>query len=222
MQVVIPLEGRVRTILRSPVLISHRQSESEYSLSGETFQMSGIAPTQVLILPDDADVTEGASLTDEVKMLALPIETFTAPSAEEVLSDALGLVLRAAVADGRITDAELLRVAPALEGRIWQKGMTVAAGDVYSFGGFLWRCIQAHTTQGDWPPERTPALWRKVEVVTEDIMRVWDVGIEYAVGDMVAYSDTKSARYECLQTHTSQEGWEPPNAPALWKAQAAI
>lgn len=221
MQVVIPFEGRVRTILRSPYLIAGRQSATEYSLSGETFQMSGVTPAQVFILPDDADVTENTVLTDEIKMLALPIESFIAPSAEQTLSDVLGLVLRAAVADGKITDAELLRVAPALEGRVWQNGLSVAAGDVYSFGGFLWKCVQAHTTQSDWLPSQTPALWHKVEVVAEDTMRVWDTGIEYAVGDIVAYPDADGKQYGCIQAHTSLAGWEPPNVPALWKEETA-
>lgn len=217
MQVVIPLEGRVRTILRSPFLISNRQSETEYNLSGETFQMSGVTPGQVFILPEDAEVTEDAVLTDAIKMLALPIESFTVPNAEQTLADVLGLLLRAAVTDGKITDAKLLRVAPALEGRGWQTGAAVEVGDVYSFGGFLWKCVQAHITQSDWLPSQTPALWHKVEVVAEDTARVWDAGIEYAVGDIVAYPDAHGKQYTCIQAHTSLAGWEPLGAPALWK-----
>ena len=25
--------------------------------------------------------------------------------------------------------------------------------------GFLYKCVKSHTSQADWPPERTPALW---------------------------------------------------------------
>ncbi|MFV2121306.1 carbohydrate-binding protein [Streptomyces sp. Act-28] len=25
--------------------------------------------------------------------------------------------------------------------------------------------------------------------------------------------------YACLQAHTARAGWEPPNAPALWRAE---
>lgn len=214
------MEGQVRTILRSPFLIAHRDSETEYSLTGQAMSMTGITADMILILPDSVEVTEGQAVTDKLHMAALPLESFVTVSAEEALTETLGLLLRAAVSDGRITDAELLRVAPALEGRLWQPGIAVVAGDVYAFGAFLWKCVQAHTTQGDWPPDLTPALWHKVELVTENETRVWEAGIEYVAGDIVAYPDATSARYECLQAHTSQTGWNPPAVPALWKVRA--
>lgn len=46
----------------------------------------------------------------------------------------------------------------------------------------------------------------------------WQVGIEYAIGKRVRYEDKL---YRCVQAHTSQEGWEPPNVPALWVRTAA-
>lgn len=222
MKIVIPMEGQVRTILRSPYLIAHRDSETEYSLTGQAMSMTGITADMIHILPDSVDVTEGQEVTDKLRMAALPLESFVTASAEQALSDALGLVLRAAVADGRITDEELLRVAPALEGRIWQPGIDVVVGDVYTFGAFLWKCIQVHTTQGAWPPDLTPALWRKVEIVTEDAVRVWAANMDYAAGDVVAYpdADADSVKYECLTEHTSQIGWEPPDVPALWQPRA--
>lgn len=215
------MEGQVRTILHSPFLVAHRDSETQYSLTGQAMSMTGITAEMILILPDSAEVTEGQAITDALRIQALAIETFIEPSAEEALSETLGLLMRAAVADGKITDEELLRVAPALKGRLWQPGIAVSVGDVYSFGAFLWKCVQAHTTQGDWSPDITPALWHKVEIVSQSETRVWDAGIEYAVGDVVAYPDADSTRYACLQAHTSLAGWEPPNVPALWQVQTA-
>jgi len=43
----------------------------------------------------------------------------------------------------------------------------------------------------------------------------WAPGVAYAVGDTVTYNGVV---YKCLQAHTSQTGWEPPNVPALWQA----
>ena len=80
----------------------------------------------------------------------------------------------------------------------------------------LWRCIQPHTTQDDWAPDLTPALWHRVEIIAEDEVRVWAAGIDYIVGDEVAYPDAEGELYICLQAHTSQEGWEPPAISALW------
>ena len=215
------MEGQVRTILRSPFLIARRDSETQYSLTGQAMSMTGITTEMILILPDSTEVTEGQTVTDALRIQALALETFIAPSAEETLSDTLGLLMRAAVADGKITDEELLRVAPALEGRLWQPGIAVSVGDVYSFGAFLWKCVQAHTTQGDWSPDLTPALWHKVEIVNENETRVWASATEYAIGDVVAYPGADSTRYECIQAHTSLAGWEPPNVPALWKEETA-
>ena len=214
----IPFDGRVRTIIRSSFVAAKRLTESRYSLTGDMFQMTDVTAEQVLILPDEVTLAEGELLTDEVLMRALPLESFIAISAEEALPNALGLLLRLAVADGRLTDAELLSIQPALEGRLWQPGIDVQVGDVYTFGAFLWRCIQAHTTQGNWPPDLAPALWRKVEVISEDEVRVWQPGVDYVAGDVLAYPDADSPQYECLTAHTSQEGWEPPSVPALWKA----
>ena len=183
MQIVIPLEGRVRTVIRSSFVAAKRLAESQYTLSGDNFQMTGVTAEQVLILPDTVEVFEGQTVTDDMKMQALPFEGFIAVSAEEALPAVLGLLLRSAVADGKLTDEELLSVQPALEGRVWQPGLSVQVGDVYACGGFLWRCIQAHTTQNDWLPDKVPALWHKVEIVHEDEVRVWQAGVNYAAGD---------------------------------------
>jgi hypothetical protein len=43
----------------------------------------------------------------------------------------------------------------------------------------------------------------------------WVAGHAYATGNRVSYAGHD---YQCLQAHTSQVGWEPPNAPALWQA----
>lgn len=218
MKLCIPLEGRVRTIIRSSFVVVKRLTEDRYSLTGDMVQMTGVTAEQVLILPDEVSIEEGEPLTDEVRMRALPLESFITVSAEEALPNALGLLLRQAIADGRLTDEELLSIQPALEGRVWKPGVNAQVGDVYTFGAFLWRCIQAHTTQSGWPPDCTPALWRKVEVIHEEAVRVWQAGMDYVVGDVLTYPDADSPQYECLTAHTSQEGWEPPNVPALWKA----
>lgn len=221
MQIIIPLEGRVRTIIRSSFVAAKRTSEKKYTLFGDSFQMSDVTAEQVLILPDSVDVSEGQTVTDALKIQALPLEGFVSISAEEALPNVLGLLLRSAVADGKLTDEELLSVQPALEGRIWQPGLSVQVGDVYSYGGFLWRCVQAHTTQNDWMPDKVLALWHKVEIIHENEKRIWLAEVDYAVGDTVFYPDEQGTEYECLQAHTSLSGWDPPNVPALWKAKAS-
>lgn len=41
----------------------------------------------------------------------------------------------------------------------------------------------------------------------------WAAGTAYAVDDTVTFGPVF---YVCLQAHTAQVGWEPPNVPALW------
>ncbi|MFF8830707.1 carbohydrate-binding protein [Streptomyces sp. NPDC015131] len=43
----------------------------------------------------------------------------------------------------------------------------------------------------------------------------WAAGTAYRPGDRATYG---AGAYTCLQSHTAQPGWEPPRAPALWRA----
>ena len=43
---------------------------------------------------------------------------------------------------------------------------------------------------------------------------VWKAGVSYTAGFKVQYNG-KLCR--CIQSHTSQEGWEPENATSLWE-----
>lgn len=49
---------------------------------------------------------------------------------------------------------------------VWIAGETVEPGDrrYYEPDGKLYKCRQAHTTQADWTPDITPALWAVVDV----------------------------------------------------------
>jgi chitinase len=44
-------------------------------------------------------------------------------------------------------------------------------------------------------------------------VNAWAANVAYKVGDLVTYG---GKTYSCVQAHTSQLGWEPPNVPALW------
>ena len=41
----------------------------------------------------------------------------------------------------------------------WDVGVAYAVGDRRKYNGLLYRCVQAHTSQSDWTPDVTPALW---------------------------------------------------------------
>ena len=46
-----------------------------------------------------------------------------------------------------------------------------------------------------------------------ELFAVWAADTSYELGVRVRYGDKL---YKCVQAHTSQSGWEPPNVPALW------
>lgn len=45
----------------------------------------------------------------------------------------------------------------------WAIGKAYEAGDRVNYGGLLYKCAQGHTSQADWTPSETPALWVRVD-----------------------------------------------------------
>ena len=117
MNIAIPLGGQIRMVICSSFVIAKRKDTTHYDLSGESFQLTGVTADQVYVFDDSVVITEGMELTHNLIAQSLPLDRFVSVSAEEALPNAIGLLLRLAVADGRVTDSELLRIQPALEGR---------------------------------------------------------------------------------------------------------
>ena len=46
----------------------------------------------------------------------------------------------------------------------WATDATYVVGNRVQYNGVLYKCIQAHTSQADWMPDATPALWVIVSV----------------------------------------------------------
>ncbi len=46
----------------------------------------------------------------------------------------------------------------------WTTDTAYAVGDRVQYNGVLYKCVQAHTSQADWMPDATPALWVIVSV----------------------------------------------------------
>ena len=72
---------------------------------------------------------------------------------------------------------------------MWAIGMDYAAGDRVQYGGALYKCVQAHTSQADWTPDATPALWVVVSI-EEYPEWVQPTGAHdaYNTGDKVSYN----------------------------------
>ena len=45
----------------------------------------------------------------------------------------------------------------------WSAGIAVSEGQRYQYNDRLYKVIQAHTTQADWTPDITPAMWTVID-----------------------------------------------------------
>lgn len=70
----------------------------------------------------------------------------------------------------------------------WETDTAYTAGERRRFNGVLYRCVQSHTSQSDWTPDVTPALWT---VVSLDEWPEWvqPIGAQdaYTNGDKVSH-----------------------------------
>ena len=80
----------------------------------------------------------------------------------------------------------------------WKTDTAYTVGIRVRYGEHLYRCEQAHTSQTDWTPPTTPALW--TEVAEPGEIPVWrqPTGAQdsYMTGDKVHYPTKDDAVYE--------------------------
>ena len=96
----------------------------------------------------------------------------------------------------------------------WEIGAEYAVNDRRRYGANLYKCVQAHTSQADWTPDATPALWVKVSV------EEWPEWVQpagahdaYNTGDKVTYN---GKRYVSL---IDANVYSPGDYPAGWEEQ---
>ena len=94
----------------------------------------------------------------------------------------------------------------------WKTDVAYAIGQRVRYGDKLYKCVQAHTSQGDWMPSATPALWVRVSI------EEWPEWVQptgahdaYAKGDKVTY---KGKRYISLIDGNT---YSPDDYPAGWE-----
>ena len=95
----------------------------------------------------------------------------------------------------------------------WIAGEAVAIKDVRQYNGVLYKAVQAHTTQAEWTPDATPALW--IIVQPEGVIPEWKqpTGAHdmYNIGDKVKYNG------ETYESVIANNNWSPTEYPAGWK-----
>ena len=100
----------------------------------------------------------------------------------------------------------------------WEVGKSYSQNDRVLFGGKLYKVNQAHTSQADWSPEATPALFSEVAMPGE--IPVWKQPIgssdAYNKGDQVHYPTADDHVYESL---IDGNVWSPEAYPQGWEAK---
>ena len=88
---------------------------------------------------------------------------------------------------------------------VWQTDTAYTVGIRVRYGDKLYRCEQAHTSQADWTPDKTPALW--TEVAKPGEIPVWKqpTGAQdaYMTGDKVHYPTKDDAVYESTMDYNT-------------------
>ena len=89
---------------------------------------------------------------------------------------------------------------------VWMVGIAVAKDSRYQYNDRLYKVVQAHTTQADWTPDITPALWTVIDVthagtIDDPIPAV--AGMEYVYGKYYIEGETV---YICKRTGEAEGG----------------
>ena len=97
---------------------------------------------------------------------------------------------------------------------VWEIGTAYAVNDRRRYGANLYKCVQAHTSQADWTPDATPALWVKVSVEEwPEFVQPTGAHDAYNTGDKVTYN---GKRYISL---IDANVYSPDAYPAGWEEQ---
>lgn len=107
----------------------------------------------------------------------------------------------------------------------WANNAAYSVGTMVTYGlnevgdPQLYRCVQAHTSQSDWTPDVTPALWWAIGLAPDDVP-VWSqpTGAHdaYNIGDRVHYPGESDPIYVSL---INGNIYSPEAYPAGWEKE---
>ena len=158
------------------------------------------------------DITDHRDGTVSIKM-GKPTETENAVGAVVALTGEVVTVARAAelrpMIEAAATSLPDSEAATAVElFPKWAYPVRYAVGDRAANGGKLYKCQQAHTSQADWTPDATPAMWAvidKTHAGTLDDPIPASRGMEYEYGKY--YLDGEDSNtYLCQRTGEAAGG----------------
>lgn len=94
----------------------------------------------------------------------------------------------------------------------WKVGVSYSIGDKVQYTEKVYKCVQAHTSQSDWTPDITPALWTHTS--TEE----WPEWVQ-PTGAQDAYNTGDKVTYKGQHYISTIDGnvWAPDTYPAGWQ-----
>ena len=117
-------------------------------------------------------------------------------------------------ASASLPDADAIEAAELFPA--WAIGVAYSVGERVQYDGKLYKVVQAHTSQDDWTPDKTPALFAEVAAPGE--IPVWKqpTGAQdaYNKGNKVWYPDVNTTVYESV---IDSNVWSPNDYPQGWK-----
>jgi len=73
---------------------------------------------------------------------------------------------------------------------MWKAETAYALNDRVQYNDVLYKCVQAHSSQSDWTPDVTPALWTEVSIEEwPEWKQPTGAQDAYAIGDKVSHND---------------------------------
>ena len=166
--------------------VVNEYDNSEYSLAGDiTDHRDGT----VSIKMGKPTETESAKAT-VTALVGEPVAYARAVQLRPIIEQAA-----VSLSDGEAASAPELITA-------WAYPVAYAEGDRRSYGGKVYKCRQAHNSQADWTPDKTPNLWAVIDAEhagTQDAPIPAARGMEYEYGKY--YLDGEDGKvYKCERT----------------------
>ena len=96
----------------------------------------------------------------------------------------------------------------------WETSTTYKVDDRVRYEEYLYKCLQAHTSQDAWTPLAAPSLWAKVLIPDENVIPEWEQPNStngYKIGDKVLFNG------KVYESVINNNVWSPSAYPAGWK-----
>ena len=172
--------------------VVNEYDNSEYSLAGDITDHRDGTVSIKMGKPTESELSE-ATVTALVGQSITPQRAAKLRTVIEAAATSLS--------DGEA--AKAVELFPA-----WAYPVNYVVGNRVSDGGKLYKCQQAHTSQTDWNPAATPALWVVVDAThagTQDDPIPASRGMEYVYG--LYYRDSEDGKlYLCQRTGETAGG----------------